>query len=117
MTSPDGPGLLLRTLGGTALEGADGTGAGLGPGLKPLLVAAYLAFSRGPVDAHTLASLLWPKVDPEKARGSLRTAIHTLRKTSGAALVRRDGTTLELREELTSTCSCSPTRWRVGTMR
>ncbi len=69
--------MLLRTLGGVALQGASFRR------LKPLLMLAYLALE-GPKDRRYLAELFWPEAaDP---RQSLAVAVWQLRRASPGVL-------------------------------
>src|SRR5947209_8251746 len=70
---------------------------------KPAALLLYLAaHPQRPHSREALAELLWPGGDPEAGRGSLRTALHSLRRLlerGGAsidALVLSDRTTLRL---------------------
>src|SRR5581483_5729049 len=44
---------------------------------------AYLAVEGRPVRRETLASLLWPENDPERARSALRRTLSTLKSALG----------------------------------
>jgi DNA-binding SARP family transcriptional activator len=76
------PGLSIALLGPPVVE-ADG---------RPLVVdtrkatalLAYLAIEGHPVRRDTLASLLWPENDPERARSALRRTLSTLRTALGS---------------------------------
>jgi DNA-binding SARP family transcriptional activator len=57
----------------------------LPPG-KPLALLAYLHLRGGPVEREALCALLWPESSREKARGSLRHALWTLRTRVGEGL-------------------------------
>jgi DNA-binding SARP family transcriptional activator len=85
----DTPALVLRTLGTAVLErtARDGTEIPLRAS-KPLALLAYLALQRGrPVSRDQAADLLWGDEAPERSRGSLRQAIHVLRRALGEAAV------------------------------
>lgn len=87
--------LVLRTLGGAALERISGDGGHvllLGPG-KPLGLLAYLAFSAGnSATRDHLTDLFWSDLDPDAARHSLRHALWQLRHHLGdAAIITSDG--------------------------
>ena len=95
------PQFLLRTLGGLALEqrGPDGTSVVVQRGGKPLALLAYLSVADGKrMRRAALADLLWGDESPESARGSLRQALHTLRRTVGEELFEGDRTQLALRD-------------------
>ena len=51
---------------------------------KATALLAYLAVEGRPVRRDTLASLLWPENDPERARSALRRTLSTLRTALGA---------------------------------
>ena len=74
--------LLLRLSG--RFESADGGGCDLEP--KDALLLAYLAIE-GPTPRGRLATLLWPDVDEERARGNLRQRLLRLKRTTGFELV------------------------------
>jgi len=72
----------VRTLGGFRLR-RNGDGAGRLSG-KPLALLKTLSGLGGErVEESALTALLWPRVDPGYARGSLTTALHRLRKLLG----------------------------------
>ena len=76
----------LEVLGRVALVDSDGASIRsvlAQPARLGLLV--YLSLEGGPdgVSRDQLTSLLWPRKDPSKARGSLRQALHFLRKGLG----------------------------------
>ena len=60
------------------------------PAGKPLALLAYLHLVGEPVPRDALASLLWPSSTRERARGSMRHAIWTLRKRLGEELFTTD---------------------------
>ena len=86
----------LRTLGSIGLS--DATGADLAPVLrqpKRFALLAYLALAR-PRGFHrrdSILALFWPELDHERARGSLRQALYTLRRElpEGVLANRGDG--------------------------
>ena len=95
------PQFLLRTLGGLVLEqcGPDGTSTIVQRGGKPLALLAYLSVADGrKVRRAVLADLLWGDESPESARGSLRQALHTLRRFVGEELFDGDRAQLTLRD-------------------
>jgi DNA-binding SARP family transcriptional activator/Tfp pilus assembly protein PilF/TolB-like protein len=61
---------------------------------KRLALLVYLALSapRGFVRRDTLLALFWPESDTERARGSLRSTLHFLRKALGEGVVATRGT-------------------------
>ena len=63
---------------------ADGTIVALEQ--KDALLLAYLAIE-GPTPRSRLAALLWPDVDPERARANLRQRLFRLRKAVGRELL------------------------------
>lgn len=92
---------ILRTFGGLALEScaADGTVTEVQRGGKPLALLAYLCAADGKrVRRAVLADLLWGDESPESARGSLRQALHTLRRLVGEELFDGDRSQLTLRD-------------------
>ena len=92
---------LLRTLGGLALEqrAPDGSITIVQRGGKPLALLAYLVVADGkPVRRAVLADLLWGDESPESARGSLRQALHTLRRFVGEELFDGDRAQITLRD-------------------
>lgn len=74
--------LLLRAAGRLAVH--DDGPIDLEP--KDALLLAYLAVE-GPTPRGRLASLLWPEVDEERARGNLRQRLLRLKRTTGLELV------------------------------
>jgi DNA-binding SARP family transcriptional activator len=74
--------LLLRAAGQLALQGR----AAIDLEPKDALLLAYLAIE-GPTPRGRLASLLWPDVDDERARGNLRQRLLRLKRTTGVELV------------------------------
>ena len=62
---------------------------------KALMLLAYLALSRrrGAPSRERLLGLFWPEQSSDKARSSLRTALHNLRDTLGADVITRRGDT------------------------
>jgi len=74
----------LRTLGPVGLEGATGPQAdAVTRGPKRLALLVYLAVDppRGFKRRDSLAALLWPELDQQRARHALRNTLHELRKT------------------------------------
>lgn len=97
---------ILRTFGGLALESfeADGSSVIVQRGGKPLALLAYLAAADGKrVRRAALADLLWGDESPDSARGSLRQALHTLRRLVGEELFEGDRSQLTLREGIVAT--------------
>jgi len=69
----------LRTFGGLSLE-RDGVPVDeIVPQRKALVLLATLAV-HGSLGRERLMALLWPESEPERARGSLKQAVHTLRR-------------------------------------
>jgi len=54
---------------------------------KAMALLAHLAVTERPRPRDTLADLLWPGTDPERARGALRRTLSSLRAAVGAELV------------------------------
>lgn len=76
----------LRTLGGLELHrSGEGATSTIPLQTKRLVLLAYLAASypQGFRRRDTILGLFWPELDQEHARGSLRQALHQLRKTLG----------------------------------
>jgi DNA-binding SARP family transcriptional activator len=93
------PRLRLRTFGATALERQldDGSWAPLARSGKVLALLVYLSASEGrPVTREVAADLLWGDEVPERARASLRQALHTLRQQLGDAPLHADRETVRL---------------------
>jgi len=93
------PRLRLRTFGATALERQldDGTWIPLARSGKVLALLVYLSASEGrPVTREVAADLLWGDEVPERARASLRQALHTLRQQLGDAPLHADRDTVGL---------------------
>ncbi len=71
---------------------------------KAVALLAHLALVDGPRSRDSLCELLWPRHDPDLARGALRRTLSTLRgaigeewvETPGDAIALRNGTELEL---------------------
>jgi DNA-binding SARP family transcriptional activator len=86
------PPLVFRTLGRIDLAREDGESV---PSLlaqpKRQLLLAYLCVEsrRQPVRRTDLVELFWPQSEGERARGSLRQALHCLRTALGSQAVRR----------------------------
>ncbi len=57
---------------------------------KATALLAYLAVEGHPVRRDTIASLLWPENDPERARSALRRTLSTLRSALGGRFVDAD---------------------------
>ena len=74
----------LRLIGESACLPGDGRSLALE--CKDALALAYLAIE-GPTPRAALASLLWPDVDPERARANLRQRLFRLRKSVGFDLI------------------------------
>lgn len=97
------PPLLLRTLGALTLERQADSAAGtvIQRGGKPLALLAYLVVASGkPVRRALLADLLWGDESPDRARGSLRQALHALRLLTGEELFEGDRDEVVLRADL-----------------
>lgn len=54
---------------------------------KRLVLLAYLAAASGFRRRDTILGLFWPELDQEHARGSLRQALHTMRKALGEGAI------------------------------
>jgi len=80
------------------IETAGGEALNL-PAGKPLALLAHLHLVGEPVPRDTLATLLWPGSTRERARGSMRHALWTLRKRVSEELFRSDDP-VELADEL-----------------
>jgi DNA-binding SARP family transcriptional activator len=63
---------------------------------KATALLAYLAVSEQPQRRATLAALLWPDTDEQKARGALRRTLSVLRSALGDRWLDADGETIEL---------------------
>jgi DNA-binding SARP family transcriptional activator len=63
---------------------------------KATALLAYLAVSERPQRRSTLAALLWPDTDEQKARGALRRTLSVLRTALGGRWLDADGETIEL---------------------
>jgi len=87
--------ITLQLLGAPDLRLED-RGAGVSllaqPRLLALLTYLTLAEPRGYHRRDTVAALLWPEVDQERARNSLRQAIHRLRSALGPNAILNRGT-------------------------
>jgi DNA-binding SARP family transcriptional activator/Tfp pilus assembly protein PilF len=74
---------LLRTFGGLSLERDGAPCEGVTGSRKPLILLAILAVD-DVVSRDRLLALLWPESDTQRARGSLRQTLHSLRQALGA---------------------------------
>ena len=81
----EGQGHQLRILGPPRILVEDGTPVDLAIG-KPLALLTYLHLSGAAVPRDDLGALLWPDSPRDRARGSLRHALWTLRRTLGEGL-------------------------------
>src|ERR1700716_2459723 len=63
---------------------------------KATALLAYLAVSEQPQRRATLAALLWPSADEQKARGALRRTLSVLRTALGDRWLDSEGETIEL---------------------
>lgn len=63
---------------------------------KATALLAYLAVSEQPQRRSTLAALLWPDTDEQKARGALRRTLSVLRTALGDRWLDAEGETIEL---------------------
>lgn len=63
---------------------------------KATALLAYLAASAQPQRRATLAALLWPDADEQKARGALRRTLSVLRSALGDRWLEADGDTVDL---------------------
>jgi DNA-binding SARP family transcriptional activator len=93
----------LRTLGGLGLDLNGAPVVGAAPQRKVLALLAVLAASgEAGIARERLTVLLWPESDEERARGSLKQALHTIRRqldapdiVVGAAELRLDAEHIE----------------------
>jgi DNA-binding SARP family transcriptional activator/TolB-like protein/Flp pilus assembly protein TadD len=89
----------LRTFGGLILE-SDGVPVDeIVPQRKALVLLATLAV-HGTLGRERLMALLWPESDAERARGSLKQAVHSLRRQLGATELVLGTAELRLNPEL-----------------
>lgn len=100
------PTVYLRLLGSPQVETADGHRVALERRVAGLL--AYLAFE-GETSRTRLIELLWPDVEPDDARNSLRQRLFQLKKRCGVDLV-RGADVLTLGEALTTDVAGTLTR-------
>src|SRR5260370_15706352 len=63
---------------------------------KATALLAYLAVSERPQRRSTLAALLWPDTDEQKARGALRRTLSVLRSALGDRWLESEGETIDL---------------------
>jgi DNA-binding SARP family transcriptional activator len=63
---------------------------------KAFALAAYLALARGPQSRESIAGLLWPDLDDEHARTSLRSTLRALTSAVPAEWITADRSTLQL---------------------
>lgn len=61
------------------------------PAGKPYAVLCLLALARDPMTRDDLAAYLWPESTPERAKGSVRQALHVIRKTLGSEALSGEG--------------------------
>jgi DNA-binding SARP family transcriptional activator/tetratricopeptide (TPR) repeat protein len=88
--------LRARLLGALEVE-LDGTAIDSPATQRPWALFAYLALADRPVSRAELANTFWPEVRDQSARASLRSALWSLRRQIGHALV-VDGEHVELRD-------------------
>ncbi len=65
---------------------------------KAVALLAHLALVDGPRSRDSLCELLWPRHDPERARGALRRTLSTLRGAIGEEWVEAPGDAIALRK-------------------
>ena len=68
-------------------EGADVRSVMAQPRRFALLVYVAVEGLNGPVSRDKILALFWPEADPQKARASLRRALHFLRQSLGSEAV------------------------------
>jgi DNA-binding SARP family transcriptional activator len=88
--------LRARVLGGLGVE-LDGAAIDSPATKRPWALFAYLALADRPVSRAELANTFWPDVLDQSARASLRSALWSLRRQIGDALL-VDGDHVELRD-------------------
>ena len=66
---------------------------------KATALIAYLAVTAQPQSRDSLAALLWPDAETERARGALRRTLSTLRSGLGGDEIRVEGLRLDLNDE------------------
>ncbi|MET0809769.1 MAG: BTAD domain-containing putative transcriptional regulator, partial [Thermoleophilaceae bacterium] len=64
---------------------------------KALALLAHLALAEAPRSRDSLCGLLWPRHDPDRARGALRRTLSTLRGAIGEEWVETPGDAIALR--------------------
>lgn len=67
-------------------------------GQKPLFLLTRLLLERRPVSRETLMAFLWPEANEQRARGSLRQALHVIRLATSQDCVAADRRSISLRE-------------------
>lgn len=85
----------VQLLGMPACEAPDGGAPRLGH--KPLFLLTRLLLETRPVARETMMAFLWPEANEERARGSLRQALHTIRGVTGPACIAADRRSISLR--------------------
>ena len=86
---------LLQLLGMPSCEVPDGGQPRLGH--KPLFLLARLLLETRPVARETMMAFLWPEASEERARGSLRQALHVIRAATGPDCVAADRRSISVR--------------------
>lgn len=85
----------LRLLGMPDLEELDGGGQRLGH--KPLFLLTRLLLEPRPLARETIMAFLWPEANEQRARGSLRQALHVIRMATGHDCIAADRRSISLR--------------------
>ena len=63
---------------------------------KAVALLAHLALADGPRSRQALCELLWPRHDPDRARGTLRRTLSTLRRSIGSEWIETPGDAVAL---------------------
>jgi len=66
-------------------------------GQKPLFLLTRLLLERRPVSRETLMAFLWPEANEQRARGSLRQALHVIRLATAQDCIAADRRSITLR--------------------
>jgi DNA-binding SARP family transcriptional activator/Tfp pilus assembly protein PilF/TolB-like protein len=76
--------LYLRTLGGLSLENEGKPCTGAAGQRAPLAMLAFIAIHENGATRDRIAATFWPESDSERAHGSLKQALYSLRRDAGS---------------------------------
>lgn len=92
--------LYFRTLGGLSLDNEGNPCSGAAGQRAPLAMLAFIAIHENGVTRDRIAAMFWPESDADRAHGSLKQALYSLRRDAGTQDLLTGTTSLKLNPQI-----------------